>query len=199
MTAAGLRFGILLPGVSPASGSTVEVPIIHADDQFLQDIPPSSVALHHGSLAPRGDFWSASLTSGDPFFARSGQSVSCFRVTRLLPDGSVLSPDASLVREERWQALSPTERRTFPPLCPDLVVEPASPSDAGPLEVTSLRRKMGLYQANGARRSGWRTPPGRRPVGGLRAWCWSWSRSRARMGTRRALVPRRCGWRALLT
>jgi len=58
------------------------------------------------------------------------------------------------VREERWQALSPTEPRTFPPLCPDLVVELASPSDACPHGVTSLRRKMGLYQANGAQR-GW--------------------------------------------
>jgi len=40
-----------------------------------------------------------------------------------LPGGSVLSPDASLVRLERWQALTPKERRGFAPLCPDLVVE----------------------------------------------------------------------------
>jgi Uma2 family endonuclease len=71
-----------------------------------------------------------------------------------LQDGSVLSPDASLVREERWQALSPAERRAFPPLCPDLVVELASPSDEGPRGLTSLRGKMGLYQANGAQ-LGW--------------------------------------------
>ena len=47
----------------------------------------------------------------------------------LLPDGSVRSPDASLVRLERWQALSEEQRRGFPPLCPDLVVELVSPSD----------------------------------------------------------------------
>jgi Uma2 family endonuclease len=41
----------------------------------------------------------------------------------LLPDGSVRRPDASLVRLERWQALSEAERDGFPPLCPDLVVE----------------------------------------------------------------------------
>lgn len=29
----------------------------------------------------------------------------------LLPDGSVFNPDASLIRLERWQALSPSERR----------------------------------------------------------------------------------------
>jgi len=67
-----------------------------------------------------------------------------------LPDGSVLSPDASLVRLERWQALSPEQRRGFPPLCPDLVVELASPSDEGPRGLTALRRKMEAYQANGA-------------------------------------------------
>jgi Uma2 family endonuclease len=41
----------------------------------------------------------------------------------LLADGSVRSPDASVVQLERWQALSEAERDGFPPLCPDLVVE----------------------------------------------------------------------------
>ena len=71
-----------------------------------------------------------------------------------LPDGSVLSPDASLVREKRWQALTPEERRGFAPLCPDLVVELASPSDEGPRSLNALRRKMAAYQANGAQ-LGW--------------------------------------------
>jgi Uma2 family endonuclease len=72
----------------------------------------------------------------------------------LLPDGSVLSPDASLVRQERWQALTQEQRRGFAPLCPDLVVELASPSDQGPRGLTALRRKMAAYQANGAQ-LGW--------------------------------------------
>ena len=71
-----------------------------------------------------------------------------------LSDGSVLSPDASLVRIERWQALSPEQRRGFPPLCPDLVVELASPSDQGPRGITALRRKMSNYISNGAQ-LGW--------------------------------------------
>lgn len=71
-----------------------------------------------------------------------------------LPDGSVLSPDASLVRLTRWQALSEEQRRHFAPLCPDLVVELASPSDEGPRGLSALRRKLAAYQANGAR-LGW--------------------------------------------
>ena len=80
-----------------------------------------------------------------------------------LPDGSVLSPDASLVRQERWQALSPEQRCGFAPLCPDLVVELASPSDEGPRGLTALRRKMADYQAKGAQR-GWLVIPDQQAV-----------------------------------
>jgi hypothetical protein len=63
------------------------------------------------------------------------------------PDGSLRSPDASLVRLGRWLALSDAERDGFPPLCPDLVVELASPSD----QPQALRRKLSTFMANGAR------------------------------------------------
>ena len=80
-----------------------------------------------------------------------------------LPDGSVVSPDASLVDLDRWQALSTAERRSFAPLCPDLVVELASPSDEGPRGVSALRQKMASYQANGAR-LGWLLLPHQQAV-----------------------------------
>ena len=80
-----------------------------------------------------------------------------------LPDGSVVSPDASLLRLERWQALSPEERRSFSPLCPDLVVELASPSDEGPRGLSALRQKMAAYRANGAR-LGWLLLPDEQAV-----------------------------------
>ena len=98
------------------------------------------------------------LTRGQPSL-RIFDSSTGFR----LPDGSVLSPDAALVLEERWQTLSPEQRRSFPPLCPDLVIELASPSDEGPRGVTALRRKMEQYQANGAR-LGWLLLPQERAV-----------------------------------
>ncbi len=63
---------------------------------------------------------------------------------------------------ERWQSLMAEQRRGFAPLCPDLVVELASPSDEGPRSLTALRhrsltalrQKMATYQRNGAR-LGW--------------------------------------------
>jgi Uma2 family endonuclease len=80
-----------------------------------------------------------------------------------LPDGSVLSPDASLVRLERWQALTPEQRRVFAPLCPDLVVELASPGDEGPRGVSALHQKMEAYRANGAQ-LGWLLLPDEQTV-----------------------------------
>ncbi len=80
-----------------------------------------------------------------------------------LPDSSVLSPDAALVQLERWQALTPEQRRSFPPLCPDLVVELASPSDEGPRGVSALRQKMELYRRNGAQ-LGWLLLPAEQAV-----------------------------------
>ena len=80
-----------------------------------------------------------------------------------LPDGSVLSPDASLLLQERWEALTPEERRGFAPLCPDLVVELASPSDLGPRGLKALRRKMAAYQLNGAQ-LGWLLIPEQQAV-----------------------------------
>jgi Uma2 family endonuclease len=64
--------------------------------------------------------------------------------------------------------LSSAQRRGFPPLCPDLVVEfastsGASPSDEGSRGITALRHKMDIYQANGAS-LGWLLLPHERAV-----------------------------------
>jgi Uma2 family endonuclease len=64
------------------------------------------------------------------------------------------------MRLERWDALSPEQRRGFPPLCPYLVVELASDSDAG---LSALRHKMAAYQANGAQ-LGWLLIPEQQAV-----------------------------------
>lgn len=63
-----------------------------------------------------------------------------------MPDGSVLSPDASWVRRERWDALSRAAREGLGPLCPDAVFEVVSRND----DRAALRGKMEAYVANGA-------------------------------------------------
>lgn len=64
-----------------------------------------------------------------------------------LPDGSLLSPDASWVRRERWEALSREEREGFVPLCPEAVFEVRSSSQT----LEELRQKADAYLRNGAR------------------------------------------------
>jgi Uma2 family endonuclease len=71
-----------------------------------------------------------------------------------LPNGAKRSPDVAWVRRERWQALTGEERETFPPLCPDFVVELRSRSDS----LTTLQDKMAEYIANGAQ-LGWLIDP----------------------------------------
>ena len=46
-----------------------------------------------------------------------------------LPNGADRSPDASWVKRDRWEALTPEQREQFVPLCPDFVVELRSSSD----------------------------------------------------------------------
>ena len=63
-----------------------------------------------------------------------------------LPNDADRSPDASWVKLERWQTLTPKEREGFAPLCPDFVVELRSKSD----NMEPLREKMREYIANGS-------------------------------------------------
>ena len=63
-----------------------------------------------------------------------------------LPNGADRSPDASWVRQERWDALTPEQRKSFVPLCPDFVIELRSDSD----NMAPLRTKMREYMENGA-------------------------------------------------
>lgn len=63
-----------------------------------------------------------------------------------LPNGADRSPDASWVKKERWEALTPEQQARFAPICPDFVVELCSPSDS----IEKVRAKMREYIENGA-------------------------------------------------
>jgi Uma2 family endonuclease len=127
-----------------------------AADGFLICMTPtgSETGARNADLAFQIQAWARATGNWKAFDSSSG-----FR----LPDNSVLSPDASLVGLDRWQALSAEQRRGFAPLCPDLVVELASPTDEGPRGLTALRQKMAAYQRNGAR-LGWLLIPAERAV-----------------------------------
>jgi len=63
-----------------------------------------------------------------------------------LPDGSALSPDAAWVSNESRSRMSEHERKTFPYLCPEFVIEVRSPSD----RLKKAQAKMERWIANGA-------------------------------------------------
>jgi Uma2 family endonuclease len=56
----------------------------------------------------------------------------------ILPTGAALSPDAAWVSNKRISKISKIQRRKFPPLCPEFVIEVMSPSD----RLKSAKEKM---------------------------------------------------------
>ena len=59
-----------------------------------------------------------------------------------LPNGARRSPDVSWLRLERWNTLTLKEKRGFPPIAPDFVIELVSPSDLTNQRYEDLQAKM---------------------------------------------------------
>ena len=97
-----------------------------------------------------GNWYEANESLGEAFDSSTGFE---------LPNGANRSPDASWVRRERWDALTPEQKKTFAPLCPDFVVELRSETD----HLTDLRAKMQEYMDNGAQ-LGWLIDPKHKQV-----------------------------------
>jgi Uma2 family endonuclease len=72
----------------------------------------------------------------------------------ILPNGAKRSPDAAWVKLERWENLTPEQRKKFPPLVPDFLIELRSETD----RLTTLQEKMNEYIQNGLR-LGWLINP----------------------------------------
>jgi Uma2 family endonuclease len=82
-----------------------------ADGQLIA-MTPTGGDTGRRNLTLGACLWIAARQSGLPL--KLFDSSTGFR----LPDSSVLSPDVSLVRQERWEVLSPEQRRSFPPSKP---------------------------------------------------------------------------------
>jgi len=147
---------------------TLHVPttVTLTDEQFYQLCMANEE--HRMELTATGDLIIMPPTGGESGIRNSDLNADLViwnRQTRLgyvfdsstifkLPNGAKRSPDVSWVIRERWEGLSPDDRRRFPPLCPDFVIELRSETDSLP----PLQRKMEEYLANGLR-LGWLLDP----------------------------------------
>lgn len=71
-----------------------------------------------------------------------------------LPNGAERSPDVAWVSIDRWEALTLEQRRKFPPITPDFIIELRSETD----RLKPLQEKMQEYLDNGLR-LGWLIDP----------------------------------------
>ena len=127
------------------------------DDEFFRFCQENDLsriertATHEIIIMPPAGFES-SAASGQVYFElalwqrqhRSGIVLES-SVGYTLPDGAVLSPDASWVSPERLATVTAEQRQKFPPLCPDFVIEVKSPSD----RIPTLQAKMEQWLRNG--------------------------------------------------
>lgn len=111
----------------------------NAQLEILIMSPVTSLSGYHsGEIYRQLANWSIADGKGIAFDSSAGF---------LLPDRSVLSPDASWIAKESWQKLTQDEKDRFAPICPDFVIEVRSKSD----ELDQLIKKMQTWLSNGAK------------------------------------------------
>jgi Uma2 family endonuclease len=142
--------------------STLKLKIDLTDEQFFQMcqknrdyrfertpsgelliMPPtgSDTGRRNVKITTQLDIWNSESNLGEVFDSSSGFT---------LPNGAERSPDASWVKIERWNALTPEQQEKFAPICPDFVIELRSRTDS----LKELQEKMQEYIENGAQ-LGW--------------------------------------------
>ena len=105
-------------------------------------MPPTGGDTGSNNAELTADFinWNRKAKLGKVF-----DSSTCFRLKAF--GGGDRSPDVSWVEKSRWEALSLEDRRKFPPIAPDFILELLSPSD----NVYTTREKMAEYMTAGVR------------------------------------------------
>ncbi|MCV3213570.1 Uma2 family endonuclease [Plectonema radiosum NIES-515] len=102
-------------------------------------MPPtgSDTGRRNVKITTQLDIWNSQNNLGEVFDSSTGFT---------LPNGAKRSPDASWVKIERWNALTPEQQESFAPICPDFVIELRSRTDS----LKELQDKMQEYIDNGA-------------------------------------------------
>ncbi|MEH1806954.1 Uma2 family endonuclease [Nostoc sp.] len=142
--------------------STLKLKIDLTDEQFFQMcqknsnyrfertvsgailiMPPtgSDTGRRNVKITTQLDIWNSETNLGEVFDSSTGFT---------LPNSAERSPDASWVKIERWNALTPEQQEKFAPICPDFVVELRSRTDS----LKELQEKMQEYIENGTQ-LGW--------------------------------------------
>lgn len=110
-------------------------------------MPPTGSETGRQNSSLTGQLWLWNRTNR---LGRSFDSSAGFT----LPNGAIRSPDASWIKQERWDALSQAQKRKFAPICPDFGVEICSPSD----RLADVQSKIQEYLDHGTR-LGWLIVP----------------------------------------
>ncbi|MHC5933110.1 Uma2 family endonuclease [Nostoc sp.] len=107
-------------------------------------MPPtgSETGNREGNISGQLWVWSEQDGTGITFSSSTGFKLST---------GAERSPDASWIKLERWNALSPEQQEKFAPICPDFVVELKSRSD----NLQTLKEKMEEYINEPGIQLGW--------------------------------------------
>jgi len=125
------------------SAANKHIKIERDENKQILIMPPAGLESDGQSLHVAAELiiWNNSSKSGKCFGYSAGFT---------LPDGSVRSPDAAWVSEEKWDALQENEKKIFGHLIPDFIAEVMSPSD----NFKQLQDKMLKWIKNGVR-LGW--------------------------------------------
>ena len=110
-------------------------------DFDIQYLRPTVTGRLNAVITTRLGTWAKKDGSGVSF----GSSVGL-----TLPNGALRSPDASWILKSRLAELTEEQKRGFPPISPDFVIELRSNTD----NLSVLRRKMDEYMENSVR-LGW--------------------------------------------
>ena len=78
--------------------------------------------------------------------ARAGGKLFASSTGFTMPDGAILSPDASWISAERWAAVTIEQRMTYTSIVPDICIEIASKTD----RILRLTQKLHRYRDFGA-------------------------------------------------